>query len=80
MSRARSRFFDRTLPDHGWIDQIPADGSEAEWRRCRILAGQVEVGAAVERENFSYFQLGESAQRAGDRGRFIAFGIRLCTK
>jgi hypothetical protein len=34
------------------IDQIPADGSEAEWRRCRILAGQVEVGAAVERKIF----------------------------
>ena len=77
MSQARSRFFDRTLPDHGW------SRSDSSWRQRSGVATlpdscrQVEVGSAVERENFSYFQLSESAQRAGDRGRFIAFGIRL---
>ena len=43
MSQAGSRFFDRTLPDHGWIDQIPADGSERSGDVAGFLQGKLKL-------------------------------------
>lgn len=43
MSQARSRFFDRTLPDHGWIDQIPAGGSERSGDVAGFLQGKLKL-------------------------------------